>query len=63
MPAPRILVADDQSDVLHALRLLLKQEGARAGMNRVLGAWGWRVSLDTTSASAVGRPIHRAMAG
>jgi DNA-binding NtrC family response regulator len=27
MPAPRILVADDQSDVLHALRLLLKQEG------------------------------------
>jgi len=27
MPAPRILIADDQSDVLEALRLLLKPEG------------------------------------
>jgi DNA-binding NtrC family response regulator len=27
MTAPRILIADDQSDVLHALRLLLKSEG------------------------------------
>ncbi|HEX5004473.1 MAG TPA: sigma-54 dependent transcriptional regulator [Gemmatimonadales bacterium] len=26
-PAPRILVADDQADILQALRLLLKQEG------------------------------------
>jgi DNA-binding NtrC family response regulator len=26
-PAPRILIADDQPDVLHALRLLLKAEG------------------------------------
>ncbi|MDO8665864.1 MAG: response regulator, partial [Gemmatimonadales bacterium] len=26
-PTPRVLIADDQSDVLHALRLLLKQEG------------------------------------
>ena len=26
-PAPRILIADDQSDVLEALRLLLKSEG------------------------------------
>ena len=27
MPAPRILIADDQPDVLEALRLLLKPEG------------------------------------
>ncbi len=27
MPNPRILVADDQKDVLEALRLLLKGEG------------------------------------
>src|SRR5882762_3902542 len=28
-PAPRILIADDQPDVLEALRLLLKGEGCR----------------------------------
>jgi len=27
LPAPRILVADDQSDILQALRLLLRNEG------------------------------------
>src|SRR5919201_2814984 len=27
MPAPRVLVADDQSDILEALKLLLKGEG------------------------------------
>ena len=26
-PAPRILIADDQADVIEALRLLLKPEG------------------------------------
>ena len=29
-PAPRILIADDQPDVLEALRLLLKGEGYQA---------------------------------
>jgi CheY-like chemotaxis protein len=28
-PIPRILIADDQADVLEALRLLLKGEGYR----------------------------------
>src|SRR4249920_3057463 len=27
LPAPRILIADDQSDILQALRLLLRNEG------------------------------------
>ena len=30
-PQPHILVADDQSDVLEALRLLLKGEGFKIG--------------------------------
>ena len=30
-PAPRVLVADDQRDVIEALRLLLKPEGYQIG--------------------------------
>ncbi len=48
---PRVLIADDQADVLEALRLLLKAEGLPARDRVVARPASWRPSRRASSTS------------